>query len=74
MAKIQNLSSENSSAQQRFNVAKSLRLQGEFAAAAYDFIQLSNIDSVKNESLIQVGDIMKLLGSPQLSLSYYQKA
>ncbi len=64
----------NTSAQNRFNTAKQLRAEGNFAAAGYEFNQsLSDKDLIK-ESFEQTGDIMKLLGNDPKASEYYKKA
>lgn len=71
LAKIQ---PNNKTFQEKFALAKSLRTQGEFAAAAYDFIQLSQNSDVKTNSLIEVGDIMNILSLYDKSIEYYKKS
>ena len=62
------------SPQNRFNTAKQLRAEGNFAAAAYEFNQALADRSLQKESFEQVGDIMKLLGNNQKAGEYYRKA
>src|SRR5574344_159635 len=64
----------DTSAENRFNTAKELRAQGEFAAAGYEFNQALASTSYIKESLVEVGDIMKLLGNDQKAAEYYKKA
>lgn len=62
------------SAQNRFNTAKKLRAEGNFAAAAFEFNQALSDRALQKESFEQVGDIMKLLGNNQKAAEYYRKA
>ena len=64
----------NTSPQNRFNTAKQLRAEGEFAAAAYEFNQALGDKNLIKESFEQTGDIMKLLGNDQKAAEYYRKA
>ncbi|MCI1274230.1 MAG: tetratricopeptide repeat protein [Clostridiaceae bacterium] len=58
----------------RFKVAKELRAEGDFAAAAYEFNQsLAERTNIKN-SFQETGDIMKLLGNDQKAAEFYKKA
>ena len=70
------LSSTNfdKSAQNRFNKAKQLRAEGNFAAAGYEFNQTLSDTSLIKESFEQTGDIMKLLGNDTKAAEYYKKA
>lgn len=60
--------------QSRFNKAKQLRAEGNFAAAAYEFNQSLGEKSLVKDSFEQVGDIMKLMGNDPKSAEYYRKA
>lgn len=62
------------SPQNRFETAKQLRAEGNFAAAAYEFNQTLADRSLQKESFEQVGDIMKLLGNNQKAAEFYRKA
>lgn len=64
----------DTSAQNRFNTAKQLRAEGNFAAAAYEFNQALSDTSLLKESFQQTGDIMKLLGNDNKAVEYYRKA
>lgn len=64
----------DTSAQNRFNTAKQLRAEGNFAAAAYEFNQALADTSLIKESFEQTGDIMKLLGNDPKAAEYYKKA
>lgn len=53
---------------------KNLRIQGEFAAAGYDFYRaledpVNGITANKN-----LGDVLKILGQPKEAIKYYEKA
>ena len=58
----------------RFEKAKQLRAEGNFASAAYEFSQSLADKTYVKESLEQIGDIMKLLGNDPKSAEYYRKA
>lgn len=64
----------DTSAQNRFNTAKQLRAEGNFAAAAFEFNQALSDTSLLKESFQQTGDIMKLLGNDNKAVEYYRKA
>lgn len=64
----------NKSAKNRFNTAKTLRAQGEFAAAAYEFLAAMSDNSLRKDSLIALGDIYSVLGVNDISLAYYEQA
>ncbi|MCM1339255.1 MAG: tetratricopeptide repeat protein [Muribaculaceae bacterium] len=64
----------NIAPENRFNTAKKLRAQGEFAAAAYEFNQALGDTSLQAKSFEQVGDIMKILGNEPKAAEYYKKA
>ena len=64
----------DTSPQSRFNKAKQLRAEGNFAAAAYEFNQSLGDKSLVKDSFEQVGDIMKLMGNDPKSAEYYRKA
>lgn len=64
----------DTSAINRFNTAKQLRAEGNFAAAAYEFNQTLSDKSLIKESFEQTGDIMKLLGNDPKAAEYYKKA
>lgn len=64
----------DTSAQNRFNTAKQLRAEGNFAAAAYEFNQALAGTAFIKENFEQTGDIMKLLGNDPKAAEYYKKA
>lgn len=64
----------NTSAANRFQKAKQLRAEGNFAAAGYEFNQTLSDTSLIKESFKQTGDIMKLLGNENKAAEYYKKA
>ena len=64
----------DTSASNRFNTAKQLRAEGNFAAAGYEFNQSLGEKEYIKESLEQTGDIMKLLGNNPKASEYYKKA
>lgn len=58
----------------RYETAKQLRAEGNFAAAGYEFNQALGDRSLQKNSFEQVGDIMKLLGNKEKAAEYYRKA
>lgn len=62
------------SPQNRFDTAKRLRAEGNFAAAAYEFNQSLGGRELQKSSFEQIGDIMKLLGNEPKAADYYKKA
>ncbi|MBO6087629.1 tetratricopeptide repeat protein [bacterium] len=64
----------DTSAKNRFEKAKQLRAEGDFAAAGYEFNQTLSDTSLIKDSFQQTGDIMKLLGNDVKSAEYYKKA
>ncbi len=64
----------DTSAKNRYNYAKQLRAEGNFAAAAYEFNQALSDTSLIKDSFQQTGDIMKLLGNDNKAAEYYRKA
>ena len=58
----------------RFEKAKQLRAEGNFAASAYEFSKSLADKTYVKESLEGIGDIMKLLGNDPKSVEYYRKA
>ena len=72
--KCLNSTNFDTSAKNRFEKAKQLRAEGNFAAAAYEFNQSLADTSLIKESFQQTGDIMKLLGNDPKAAEYYKKA
>jgi len=64
----------DTSPQNRFNTAKKLRAEGNFAAAAYEFNQSLGARELQKSSFEQIGDILKLLGNEPRAAEYYKKA
>lgn len=62
------------SPQSRFNKAKQLRAEGNFAAAGYEFSQALGDKALVKDSFEQIGDIMRLFGNDPKSAEYYRKA
>ncbi len=58
----------------RFQTAKQLRAEGEFAAAGYEFTQSLGDKKQIKDSFMQVGDIMKLIGNDPKAGEFYKKA
>lgn len=72
--KCLNSTNFNTSASNRFQKAKQLRAEGNFAAAGYEFNQTLSDTSLLKDSFQQTGDIMKLLGNENKAAEYYKKA
>ena len=64
----------NRNPKNRFETAKLLRAEGNFAAAGYEFNQALADTKYIKESLQQTGDIMKLLGNKPKAAEFYKKA
>lgn len=64
----------DTSPQSRYNKAKELRAEGNFAAAAFEFNQSLGDKNLIKDSYEQVGDIMKLMGNDPKAAEYYRKA
>lgn len=62
------------SPENRFNYAKKLRAEGNFTAAAYEFMQALGSKRLQKDSFEQVASIMKLLGNEPKAAMYYKKA
>lgn len=58
----------------RYQIAKNLKKDGEFAASAYEFIQASEENSIKEDCYSQTGDLFAILGNQQQAADYYKKA
>ena len=58
----------------RYQIAKNLRRDGDFSASAYEFIQASAEPSIAEDSFIQTGDLLTIMGNNQLAADYYKKA
>lgn len=58
----------------RFQTAKQLRAEGNFAAAGYEFNQVIADKRLIKDSFEQTGDIMKLLGNDPKAAEFYRKA
>ena len=64
----------DTSPENRYNTAKQLRAEGNFAAAGYEFNQTLSDKNLLKDSFEQTGDIMKLLGNDPKAAEYYRKA
>ena len=60
--------------QNRYQIAKNLRKEGEFAASAYEFIQTLSVNDLKEDSSVQIGDLYTILGNPLQAVDYYKEA
>ena len=69
-----NISKFDMSPEGRFNYAKKLRAEGNFPAAAYEFMQALGSKSLQKDSFEQVASIMKILGNEPKAAEYYKKA
>ena len=54
--------------------AEELRAMGNFSAAAFEFSQAAQNDSIASDANIQIADLMKLLGNELRSADYYKIA
>lgn len=64
----------DTSPENRFATAKRLRAEGEFAAAAYEFMQALGSRQLQKDSFDQIGSIMKLIGNEPKAAEFYKKA
>ena len=64
----------DTSPKNRFQTAKTLRANGDFAAAGYEFNQSLGDTAYIKDSFVQVGDIMRLIGNNPKAAEYYKKA
>ena len=64
----------DTSVHSRYEKAKKLRAEGNFAAAGYEFNQSLGDSSLVKDCFQQTGDIMKLLGNNGKAVEYYKKA
>ena len=62
------------SPENRFNNARRLRAEGNFAAAGYEFMQALGDKNLQKKSLEQVAEIMKVLGNEPKAAEFYKKA
>ena len=69
-----NISKFDMSPEGRFNYAKKLRAEGNFPAAAYEFMQALGSKNLQKDSFEQVASIMKILGNEPKAAEYYKKA
>ena len=60
--------------QSRYQKAKSLRADGLFPEAGYEFAQAVTDNTFRKSSYEQIADIMKVLGNDPKAVEYYQKA
>ena len=58
----------------RYKKAEELRAMGNFSAAAYEFSQAAQNETLSSDSNAQIADLMKLLGNEQRSADYYKIA
>lgn len=64
----------DTSPKSRYEKAKQLRAEGNFAAAGYEFNQALGDTKYIKDSFQQIGDIMKLVGNNDKAIEYYKKA
>ncbi len=69
-----NIQNFDISPENRFNYAKKLRAEGNFPAAAYEFMQALGSKNLQKDSFEQVASIMKVLGNEPKAAEYYKKA
>ena len=58
----------------RYQIAKNLRAEGEFAASAYEFIQATEEYDLQENCFIQLGEIYSIMGNNQQAADYLKKA
>lgn len=58
----------------RFTMGKSLRAQGEFAAAVVEFQKAQQDTNYKKSSLANIGEIYDILNIPELAINYLEQA
>ena len=58
----------------RVQMAKKNRVKGEFAAAAYDYLQVVSVPKYSFEAYTSLGDIYKIFNRNDKAVSFYQKA
>jgi len=61
-------------ASSRYKKAEELRAIGNFSAAAYEFSQAAQNESIAADANIQIGDLMKVLKNEPRSADYYKMA
>ena len=61
-------------AQSRYKKAEELRAIGNFSAAAFEFSQAAQNESLAGQANIQIADLMKLLGNEPRCADYYKTA
>ena len=68
------VTSFDKTASARYKKAEELRAMGNFSAAAYEFSQAAQNESIAGDANIQIADLMKLLGNEPRSADYYKTA
>ena len=58
----------------RYQIAKNIRAEGEFAASAYEFIQSSQDTEIQEDCYTQIGELYTILGNPQQAVDYFKKS
>lgn len=58
----------------RFSWAKNSRVNGEFAAAAFDYLQIASDSKYAEEANIALGDIYKIFNKNDKAIEYYKNA
>ena len=58
----------------RFAMGKSLRAQGEFAAAVVEFQKAQQDTNYRKSSLANIGEIYVILNTPELAINYLEQA
>lgn len=58
----------------RFTMGKSLRAQGEFAAAVVEFQKAQTDTNYRKSSLANIGEIYDILNIPELAINYLEQA
>lgn len=58
----------------RIETAKNSRIKGEFAAAAFDYYQLTSDNKYAGEANTALGDIYKIFNRPEKAVTFYRNA
>ncbi|MCD7879501.1 MAG: tetratricopeptide repeat protein [Candidatus Gastranaerophilales bacterium] len=74
LSTLETSSKQNITAEGRISTAKSARIKGEFAAAAYDYYQIINDSTYKAQANSGLGDIYKIFNRPEKAISFYKEA
>lgn len=62
------------SAQSRYNKADQLRTEGKLPAAIYELEQISSDPKYKKNAMVQIADMIRILGNNDRAADYYKEA